>query len=205
MPKSNAKPVSATASLEAMIARAGAGGKTLPPVHKWNPPFCGDIDMEIRRDGTWFYLGTPIGRLPLVKLFSSVMRKDEDGKTYLVTPVEMVGIRVEDAPFVAVEMDMKQEDGNPVLVFRTRTDDIVEAGPENPIRFEREAGSDGVKPYLLVRGRLEALIARPVMYQLIALGEEIVVNGRAMFAVRSKGAVFPVMPADELASLAAQP
>jgi hypothetical protein len=117
----------------------------------------------------------------------------------------MVGIRVEDAPFVAVEMDMKHEDGNQVLVFRTRTDDIVEAGPANPIRFEREVGSDGVKPYLLVRGRLEALIARPVMYQLIALGEEIVVNGRAMFAVRSKGAVFPVMPADELASLAAQP
>ncbi len=190
---------SPTASLEALIARAGAGEKGLPPVEKWNPPFCGDIDMEIRRDGTWFYMGTPIGRMPLVRLFSSVLRKDEDGKTYLVTPVEKVGIKVEDAPFLAVEMSADTNQGAQVLTFRTLTGDVVEAGPHNPLRFERSKGNDGVKPYVLVRGRLEALLARPVMYELVALGEETEMDGKMMFAVKSKGAVFAIMPADDLA------
>ncbi len=194
-----AKAASPTASLEALIARAGASGKGLPPVDKWNPPFCGDIDMEIRRDGTWFYMGTPIGRMPLVKLFSSVLRKDEDGRTYLVTPVEKVGIKVEDAPFVAVEMSADVKDEHQVLTFRTLTGDLVEAGPENPLRFEISAENDGIKPYVLVRGRLEALLARPVMYELVALGEELEMDGKRMFAVTSKGATFAVMPADELA------
>jgi uncharacterized protein len=187
------------AGLQALVERAGAAGKGLPPVERWNPPFCGDIDMEIRRDGTWFYLGTPIGRMPLVKLFSSVLRKDEDGKTYLVTPVEKVGIRVEDAPFLAVEMDARTQDKTQILTFRTQTGDIVEAGPANPIRFVIAAGNDGVKPYVLVRGRLEALLARPVMYELVALGEEERIGGQMMFGVRSHGAFFPIMPADELA------
>jgi uncharacterized protein len=187
------------AGLQALVERAGAAGKGVPPVDRWNPPFCGDIDMEIRRDGTWFYLGTPIGRMPLVKLFSSVLRKDEDGKTYLVTPVEKVGIRVVDAPFLAVEMDARSHDGVQVLTFRTQTGDIVEAGAANPIRFVTVEGNDGVKPYVLVRGRLEALLARPVMYELVALGEEHQVEGRTMFGVRSNGAFFPIMPADELA------
>lgn len=155
--------------------------------------------MEIRRDGTWFYLGTPIGRMPLVKLFSSVLRKDEDGKTYLVTPVEKVGIRVEDAPFLAVEMDARLQDGVQILTFRTQTGDVVEAGPAHPVRFVTAEGNDGVKPYVLVRGRLEALLARPVMYELVALGEEDNVGGTTMFGVRSHGAFFPIMPADELA------
>lgn len=192
-----------TAGLEALIGRAARAGKGLPPVERWNPPFCGDLDMEIRRDGTWFYLGTPIGRMPLVQLFSTVLRKDEDGKTYLVTPVEKVGIRVEDAPFVAVEVDASGKGSDQVLTFRTNVGDVVEAGPDNPLRFVDEEGTDGLKPYLLVRGRLEALVARPVMYELAELGEEIDVDGRAMFAVRSKGAVFAIMPADTLKRLSA--
>lgn len=184
--------------LEALIARAAPGGGRLPPVDRWNPDFCGDIDMEIRADGTWYYLGTPIGRKPLVRLFSTVLRKDEDGRTYLVTPVEKLGIRIEDAPFVAVEMDVSGAGEEQVMTFRTNVGDVVTAGPEHPLRFALEAGSGGLKPYLHVRGRLEALLARPVMYELVSHGEDIAVDGRRMFAVRSMGAVFPIMPSEEL-------
>lgn len=204
-PGQDLKAQSAAGALEALISRAGTTGRGLPPVDKWNPPFCGDIDMEIRRDGTWFYMGTPIGRMPLVKLFSGVLRKDEDGKTYLVTPVEKVGIKVEDAAFLAVEMNAGMKDGLQVLTFRTQTGDIVEAGPQNPLRFERASSNDGVKPYVLVRGRLEALLARPVMYELIGLGEEVQTGGGLMFAVKSKGMVFPVMPARELSLAVSAP
>lgn len=190
------------AGLAALIARASdqkAGGKpTLPPVDTWNPPFCGDLDMEIRSDGTWFYMGTPIGRQPLVQLFSTVLRKDEDGRTYLVTPVEKVGIRVQDAPFLAVEMRVSEKDGQRVLVFRTNVGDVVEAGAEHPLRFDIADGNSELKPYLLVRGRLEALVSRAVMYDLVAVGETIDMDGVAMFAIRSAGEVFPVMPAAEL-------
>jgi uncharacterized protein len=190
------------AALSALLARAARAGKSAPPVERWNPPFCGDIDMEIRADGAWFYLGTPIGRMPLVQLFSSVLRKDEDGRTYLVTPVEKVGILVADAPFIAVEMAVADAGAGQVLTFRTNVGDVVEAGAEHPLRFVEEEGTGGTKPYLLVRGRLEALVARSVMYELVALGEEIVVDGRPMFAVRSRGAVFPVMPVEKLEALA---
>jgi len=184
--------------LSALIARAARAGKGAAPVERWNPPFCGDLDMEIRADGTWFYLGTPIGRMPLVQLFSSVLRKDEDEKTYLVTPVEKVGIRVEDAPFLAVEMAVTGEGRDQALTFRTNVGDVVEAGPDHPIRFVEEPATGGTKPYLHVRGRLEALVARSVMYELVALGEEAEVGGRRMFAVRSRGAVFPIMPMEKL-------
>ncbi|EJN04403.1 DUF1285 domain-containing protein [Phyllobacterium sp. YR531] len=186
------------AGLEALISRAAVAGKGLPPVDKWNPDFCGDIDMEIKADGTWFYMGTPIGRLPLVRLFSTVLRKDEDGNTYLVTPVEKVGIRVEDAHFLAVELNVSGSGEAQLMTFRTNVGDIVEAGPDKPLRFVVDKNNGGLKPYLLVRGRLEALLARPVMYELVNHGEEIEINGKAMFAVRSKGAVFPIMPASEL-------
>jgi len=162
-----------TKGLEALIARAASAGKGLPPVERWNPEFCGDLDMEIRRDGTWFYLGTPIGRMPLVRLFSTVLRKDADGKTYLVTPVEKVGIRVVDAPFVAVEMNAGGAAADQVITFRTNVGDVVEAGPDHPLRFVDEDETGGLKPYVLVRGRLEALVARPVMYELVEHGEEI--------------------------------
>lgn len=186
------------AGLEALISRAARAGKGLPPVERWNPPFCGDIDMEIRQDGTWFYMGTPIGRMPLVQLFSTVLRKDEDGKTYLVTPVERVGIRVVDAPFVAVEVNVSGSGDGQVITFRTNVGDVVEAGPENPLRFMDEAETGGLKPYVLVRGRLEALVARPVMYELVGHGEEIMVDGTLVFGVRSHGQVYAIMPADTL-------
>ena len=167
------------AGLSALISRAARAGKGLPPVERWNPAFCGDLDMEIRADGTWFYLGTPIGRMPLVQLFSTVLRKDADGRTYLVTPVEKVGIRVVDAPFVAVEMNASGKGDGQVITFRTNVGDVVEAGPEHPLRFVDEAETGGLKPYVLVRGRLEALVARPVMYELVAHGEEIEIDGAA--------------------------
>jgi len=189
--------------LEALISRAARAGRGLPPVERWNPPFCGDIDMEIRQDGTWFYMGTPIGRAPLVQLFSTVLRRDEDGRTYLVTPVERVGIRVADAPFVAVEVNVSGHGDDQTVTFRTNVGDVVEAGPQHPLRFVDEAETGGLKPYVLVRGRLEALVARPVMYELVEHGEEIEVGGQAMFAVRSRGAVFPIMPAERLARLSA--
>ena len=172
-------------------------------MERWNPAFCGDIDMEIRRDGTWFYLGTPIGRMPLVQLFSTVLRKDEDGRTYLVPPVEKVGIRVVDAPFVAVELDVSGAGEAQVITFRTNVGDVVEAGPQHPLRFVDEEETGGLKPYVHVRGRLEALVARPVMYELVEHGEEIEIDGRTMFAVRSKGQVFPIMPAEKLKRLSA--
>ncbi|MCJ8519378.1 hypothetical protein ABID21_002405 [Pseudorhizobium tarimense] len=193
------------AGLAAMISRAAeqkASGKPgLPPVEKWNPPFCGDLDMKIRADGTWFYMGTPIGRQPLVRLFSTVLRKDEDGKTYLVTPVEKVRIEVEDAPFLAVEMNVSGQNGQKVLTFRTNVGDVIEAGPDHPLRFEMAGGHSELKPYLLVRGRLEALVSRAVMYDLVALGETVSIDGEEMFAVRSGDEIFPVMPARELDQL----
>ena len=191
------------AGLSALISRAARAGKGLPPVERWNPPFCGDIDMEIRADGTWFYLGTPIGRMPLVQLFSTVLRRDADGRTYLVTPVEKVGIRVVDAPFIAVEVDVSGGGDNQTITFRTNVGDVVEAGPGHPLRFADEPETGGLKPYLLVRGRLEALVARPVMYELVGYGEEIEVEGKQMFAVRSNGEIYPIMPASELERLSA--
>ncbi|GEO83962.1 MULTISPECIES: DUF1285 domain-containing protein [Alphaproteobacteria] len=196
------KATTDAAGLAAMISRAAAqtvGGKSsLPPVERWEPPFCGNLDMEIRADGTWFYMGTPIGRAPLVRLFSTVLRKDADGKTYLVTPVEKVGIRVEDAPFLAVEMSVTTRDGEPLLTFRTNVGDVVEAGSDHPLRFVVHGENHELKPYLHVRGRLEALVSRAVMYDLVEEGETVEIDGVEMFAVRSGGAVFPVMPAAEL-------
>ena len=187
-----------TADLAALVARAqadrNAGKDGLPPVERWNPPYCGDIDMEIRADGTWFYMGTPIGRPALVRLFSTVLRRDEDDKTYLVTPVEKIGIRVQDAPFVAVEMSVSEQNGEQVLTFRTNVGDVVKAGADNPLRFVVTGKTDQLKPYILVRGRLEALVNRAVTYDLLALGEEVEIEGEAMYAIRSGGEVFPVMP-----------
>ncbi|MEL7430533.1 MAG: DUF1285 domain-containing protein [Pseudomonadota bacterium] len=185
--------------LEALISRAGKEQKGLPPVEKWNPDFCGDLPMEIRADGTWFYMGTPIGRHALVKLFSSVLRKDEDGKTYLVTPVERVGITVEDAHFLVVEINVHEKDGEQVITCRTNMDDVFEIGREHPLRFVTVDQNEGVKPYVTVRGRLDGLLVRSVMYELIAHGEEIEVGGELMFAIRSNCETYPIMPADELA------
>ena len=173
------------AGLEALLkAQAGKGPA---PVEKWNPPYCGDIGMRIRADGVWFYGGSLIGRMPLVKLFASVLRKDDDGKHYLVTPAEKVDVAVEDAPFLAVEMEVEGAGRQQVLTFRTNVDDIVKAGPQHPIRFEIEPGSEGLKPYLRVRGRLEALVTRAIYYDLVELAVE---DGD--LGLWSGGAFFPM-------------
>ena len=153
--------------LEALIK--AQSGKGPAPVEKWNPPYCGDIGMKIRSDGVWFYGGSPIGRMPLVKLFAGVLRKDDDGKHYLVTPVEKVDVHVEDAPFLGVDMAVSGTGTNQVLTFRSNVDDVVVVQPEHPLRFCRQGPSGGLKPYILVRGRLEALVTRAVYPDLVEL------------------------------------
>jgi uncharacterized protein len=155
------------AGLESLLK--ARDGKGLPPVEKWNPPYCGDIGLKIAADGTWFYAGSPIGRIALVKLFASVLRKDDDGKHYVVTPVEKIDVAVADAPFLAVEMEVQGEGAGQTLVFRTNVDDIVSVGPANPMRFVVEPGSEGLKPYIRVRGRLEALVTRALYYDLVEM------------------------------------
>lgn len=175
-----------------LLARIPPGeGKGLPPVHLWNPPFCGDIDMRIARDGTWFYLGTPIGRKPMVKLFSSVLRKDGDDY-FLVTPVEKLGIRVDDAPFVAVALDVEGEGENQRLRFTTHVDDEVVAGAAHPLRVALDPVSGEPAPYLLVRANLEALIHRNVFYQLVDLAVEREIDGQVWLGVWSDGEFFPI-------------
>lgn len=165
--------------------------KKLPPVDKWNPDFCGDIDMRIARDGTWYYMGSPIGRKRMVKLFSTVIRRDED-QYFLVTPVEKLGIKVDDAPFVAVEADIHEPGPDQGIVFRTNVDDEVIAGPDNPIRVEIDPETAEPSPYVLVRKNLWALIARPVFYQLVDAGEERVMDGRTVLGIASRGRFFVI-------------
>lgn len=181
----------------AASARAAQKGKGLPPVHKWNPPFCGDLDMRIARDGTWFYLGTPIGRFELVKLFSSILRKDGD-KYFLVTPVEKVGITVDDAPFVAVDFEAEGEVTEQVLTFETHVGDAAVAGPDHPIRVERDPETGEPSPYVLIRANLEALIDRKSFYRLVDLGAHHDVGGTSWFGVWSSGQFFPIIPSAEL-------
>ncbi len=138
-------------------------------VETWDPPYCGDIGIAIRRDGTWIYQNSPIGRLALVKLFAGILRKDADGRTYLVTPVEKVDVHVEDAPFLGVDLAVSGSGTNQVLTFRTNVDDVVTVGPEHPLHFSRQDPTGGLKPYVLVRGRLEALVTRAVYADLVAL------------------------------------
>ena len=184
-----------TPSAENIAASVSAAtrGKGLPPVHLWNPPFCGDLDIRIKRDGTWFYLGTPIGRPALVKLFSSILKK-EAGKYYLVTPVEKVGIQVDDAPFVAV--DVEHRDGD--LHFTTQVGDTMIAGPDHPIRVERDPETGEPSPYVLVRSNLEALIDRKSFYRLVDLGLHEIWKGESWFGLRSQSTFFPMIPSKEL-------
>jgi hypothetical protein len=141
----------------------------LPPVEMWDPPYCGDIGMAIKSDGSWIYQGSPINRPALVRLFSSVLRRDADGKHYLVTPTERVDVDVKDAPFIGAEMEVSGVGRDQQLVFRTNINDIVHCGTDHPLRFKLEVGSGGLKPYLLVRGRLEALVTRALYYDLVEL------------------------------------
>ena len=189
------------ASLEALISRSVGQDRGLPPVDQWHPERCGDLDMEIKADGTWFYRGTPISREPMVRLFSTILRKDTDGGTYLVTPVEKLRIRVEDAPFIAVEVSVTQRGHEQVLTFRTNVGDIVEAGSDHPLRFDIADDNEQLKPYLRVRGQLEALFSRAVMYEVVDLGRSEMVDGVETFCVGSGGAIFPIMPMSRLEEL----
>jgi uncharacterized protein len=180
----------------ASAARA-AGRKGPPPVHLWNPPYCGEIDIRIARDGTWFYLGTPIGRAPLVKLFSSIL-KYEEGRFYLVTPVEKVGIRVDDAPLLAVDFDLSDPGPGQVISFTTLTEDVAAAGPDHPIRVTRNAATGEPSPYVLIRRDLWALIDRKSFYRLIEAGCHADQAGESWFGLWSGGMFFPVIPSHEL-------
>jgi hypothetical protein len=197
--ESNAEPARAPEGALRGLGEAATGRlRGLGPAPSWNPPDCGDIDIRIAADGTWFYCGSPIGRAPLVQLFASIMRKEGD-RYVLVTPVEKVGIKVDDAPFLAVEMLVESE-AEQRLKFRTNVEDLVMVDSEHPFRFERGA-SDGLKPYVKVREGLWALVKRALFYDLADLGRiERVVN-EDWFGVRSCNLFFPMCRASEIDGL----
>lgn len=189
---SGQKPVKPSPDgLAASVKAAKTRG--LPPVHLWNPPFCGDLDIRVAKDGTWSYLGSPINRFELVKLFSSILKK-EDGKYYLVTPVEKVGITVEDAPFVAVDFEQTGEGQTQALTFRTQVDDIAVAGPAHPIRIVIDPETEEPSPYILIRTNLEARIDRKSFYRLVEIGG----HHEGWFGVWSGGQFFPLIPSADL-------
>ena len=204
MAEEDRKSAATGGGLEGLAAAArSAGGerKKLPPVHLWNPEFCGDIDMRIAADGTWFYMGTPIGRPALVQLFSTILRKDPE-RYVLVTPVERVGVKVDDAPFLGVELQRAQDQRGQVLRLRTNVEDWVEIDADHPLRFA-EGASEGLKPYVLVRDKLEALVKRALFYDLVDWGEVRNVDGEDMFGVASAGEFFPMARAAEVEGWAA--
>jgi hypothetical protein len=188
-----------TKALESLASALGKGKH--PPVEKWNPPFCGDLDMRIATDGTWFYLGTPIGRPALVRLFASVIKREE-GRYFLVTPVEKVGIRVEDAPFLAVEMEIENRGPKQSLIFRTNVDDVVRCDADHRLRFEPEADTGGLRPYLHVRRDLWAKVTRALFFDLVAIGEVREEGGWRMFGVASSGEFFAMAPEEAIAGYA---
>jgi hypothetical protein len=188
--------------LEAIAGAVGRVAATgTPPVHLWNPPFCGDLDLRIATDGTWYYLKTPIGRPALVKLFASVLKREAD-KYYLVTPVEKCGIVVEDAPFLAVELKVEDKASRRILHFRTNVDDWVACGPRHALRFEPEPETGGLRPYLHVRADLWAKVTRPLFYDLVELGEERGVGAQRMFGIASDSEFFAMQPAASLRDFA---
>lgn len=181
-------------SAESLASSAHAASKKgLPPVHLWNPPFCGDLDIVIKRDGTWFYLGTPFGRPELVRLFSTILKREGDD-FFLVTPVEKIRITVEDAPFVAVDFNVSGDD----LVFETNVGDFATAGANHPIHVERDPNTGEPSPYVLIRSNLEALIDRKSFYRLVDIGEHQTHEGERWFGVTSGGQFFPIISSAEL-------
>ncbi|MEM6308533.1 MAG: DUF1285 domain-containing protein [Pseudomonadota bacterium] len=183
-----------TPSAEGLVASVNAAKtRGLPPVHLWNPPFCGDLDMRIARDGTWFYQGTPIGRFELARLFSTIL-KIENGKYFLVTPVEKVGIKVDDAPFVAVDFIRSGSGAEQILRFETNMGDVSDAGLENPIRVERDPQTGEPSPYVHIRDGLEALIDRKSFYRLVDIGT----HNDGWFGLWSSGQFFRIIPSEEL-------
>jgi hypothetical protein len=186
------------ASAEGVMASVAAvAAKGPPPVHLWNPPFCGDIDMRIARDGTWFHEGTPIGRPALVRLFAAILWREGD-RYFLVTPVEKVGIRVDDAPFVAQDFEVVGTGHDQILTFVTNVGDRMVAGVDHPLRMPRDITTDEPAPYIGVRRNLEALIDRKSFYRLIDLGCHEVQDGIGWFGVWSQGVFFPLIPTADL-------
>lgn len=199
MVENMADEVNATPEPDRLEALAKAtGGRGLPPVHLWNPPYCGDIGLKIARDGTWSYQGSPITRPALARLFSTILRRDPEGYM-LVTPAEKVSVEVEDAPFLAVSMRNEAE----TLVFTTNVGDEVAAGPDHPLRFETGA-AEGLKPYVLVRGGLWALVTRALVFDLAEAATTRLVDGRLQTGVSSQGQFF-VMDEEAAPPGAAEP
>lgn len=192
------QPESRTLDALMTAARDAAGppGKGLPPVHLWNPPFCGDLDMRIASDGTWFYMRTPIGRPALVRLFSTILKREGDSH-FLVTPVEKVGITVDDAPFLAVEMIEDRDADDRLLHFRTNVGDWVPCDSGHRLRFEPSAGG-GLKPYLHVRAGLWAKVTRALYYDLVDMGAQRMVDNKMMFGIESGGEFFAMADAEQV-------
>ena len=182
----------------AKFETAASAGKKLPPVHLWNPAYTGDLDMRIAADGSWFYQGTPILRDRMVRLFSTILRKDDDGRTYMVTPEEKYGITVDDAHFTAVEMQIENEGPNQTLLLRTNVEEIVRVNAQHPLRFQQTDTEGGIKPYVLVRGKLEALLSRAIFYELAEIGVVVEHEGKDWFGVWSAGVFWPMALADEI-------
>lgn len=179
---------------DSLLSAARAEGSKGPaPVHLWNPPFCGDLDMRIARDGTWYYLGSPIGRPALVRLFSSILKREGE-RYFLVTPVEKVGITVDDAPFVATDFTVEGTGPSRRLLFTTQVGDSVAAGPDHPIRVAIDPKSGEPAPYVLVRAGLEALIDRKTFYRLVETGE----IRDDTFGIWSQDTFFPIAAAAAL-------
>ena len=190
--------ITVTPDADNLLKAAKKANKRGPaPVHLWNPEFCGDLDMRIARDGTWFYLGTPIGRKSMVELFSTILKREGDDY-FLVTPVEKVGITVEDAPFVAVDFSVDGAGDGQVLTFTTNVGETATAGADHPIRVVRDTVTGEPSPYILIRSNLEALIDRKSFYRLVDLGQTRNVDGQDWFGVPSSGQFFPIIPASEL-------
>jgi uncharacterized protein len=187
-----AQQVNPTDSIQSLLEAAKTAGEGFPPVDKWNPEHCGVMDLVIKRDGSWWHEGKRITREPLVKLFARILRKDDDGVHYLVTPVEKQAVTVEIAPFIAVRVDHVERDGVPVLIFTTNLGDVVEAGADRPIRVSTDPNTGEPEPLIRIRGNLDALLTRPVFYELAEMATE----KRGHFGVISNNAFFSLGPVE---------
>ncbi|WP_421790687.1 DUF1285 domain-containing protein [Hyphobacterium sp.] len=176
--------------MQSLLKAAESAGEGFPPVETWNPTHCDTMDLVIRRDGSWWHEGRRITRERLVKLFARILRKDDDGVHYLVTPVEKQAVQVEAAPFVAIRVDRTEEKGEPVLVFTTNLGEVVAAGPDHPLRVEIDPATGEPEPFILIRGRLEALINRAAFYELVGAAEIREENGEKRLFVTSRGVEF---------------
>lgn len=177
-------------ALESLLFAAGSG-RRMPPVERWNPPLCGAIDIRIAGDGTWYHEGGPINRTRLAKLFSSLLRKDDDGVTYLVTPKEKLAITVDDAPLIVIDHAVTEGPDGPVLVLRTSMDDVVTVDADHPLRFALEEQTGGVKPYVRVRGRIDALVNRSTTMAILSDDRLVDLEGDAP-SLRSGAERFPI-------------